>query len=416
MSAASLVIDLPEARSIALDAQGFSRPRRAERDYTMRDVQAVISQLGQFQIDTINVVERAHYFPLFSRLGNYDKALLERALGRSPRRLFEYWGHAASMIDVDLQPALRPRMMRNARQPWAGYARTLEEYPGLEEKVLAEVRARGPLTARQVEHDEGERTRENWGWNWSAVKHVLEGLFSAGEISSANRNPSFERLYDLPERVLPARVLAVATPGEDEARLELVRRSARALGVASAKCLADYFRLPVAATGTAIQQLVASRELVPVEVRGWSRPTWLWHEYVGARGVRVPPPSRARALVSPFDSLVFERTRTLELFGMFYRIEIYVPEARRQYGYYVYPFLMDGRFVARVDLKADRASSTLLVKAAWAEPGTEVPAGQVADALAGELAELGRWTGCAQVLVLPRGDLAGALANAVAAR
>ncbi|MGA4668638.1 winged helix-turn-helix domain-containing protein [Propionibacteriaceae bacterium Y1923] len=412
-TAPTVRLTLPQARRIALHAQGFGKPRPTGRAVTMRDVQAQVRRLAQFQIDTINVVERAHYFPLFSRLGSYDKALLDRALSTAPRRLFEYWGHAASVIDVDLQPALRPRMGRSG-EGWApSLARALAEHPGLDRFILDELAQRGPLTARQVEYHEGPRSKADWGWNWSAVKSVLEAMFAAGLVTSAGRNASFERRYALPEQVLPGRVLAEPDPSDDQATTTLVRRSAQALGVASTKCLADYFRLSQAATSRAVADLVAAGDLVPAAVDGWGRQVWLWSGHLGSSGVQLPPPVRARALVSPFDSLVFERRRTEELFGFTYRIEIYVPEPKRRYGYYVYPFLLDDQFVARVDLKADRAAGTLLVRSAWVEEHAADRAPRVAAELAEELAELGRWTGCEQVVVEPRGTLSGELAQAV---
>lgn len=399
-------LSLAQARRVALDAQGFGRLRPLGRAVTMRDVQSLIGRLAQFQIDTISVVERAHYFPLYSRLGTYDKSLLDRALATAPRRLFEYWGHAASMIDVDLWPALQWRMARQTGDGWRAWERMVQQYPELPDQVLAEVRARGPVSARQIEFEE-ERSRDHWGWNWSSVKLALEMHFSAGRITAASRNQHFERLYDVPVRVLPAPVLALPALSEDDACRELVRRSARALGIASSSCLADYFRIGQTAARRAIDELVELGELVPVEVAEWQRPLWLWHQ------ARIPRRVHARALVSPFDSLVFERNRTLALFDFFYRIEIYVPEAKRRHGYYVYPFLLDEQFVARVDLKADRANGVVIVKASWLEPGREVPAEVVARELAEELAELARWTGCSRVVVQPRGDLAEALSAAV---
>ena len=282
--------------------------------------------------------------------------------------------------------------------------------------MLDELADRGPLTARQIEDDQGGRRRDNWGWNWSATKSVLESLFSMGRITSAGRNASFERRYDLPGRVIPARVLDAPDPTGDQSAEMLVRRAAGALGVGSAICLADYFRLRRDTTERAIAQLVTEGSLVSVTVAGWKRPLWLWHDYVVAGRVRVPRPIRARALVSPFDSLVFERTRAEELFGFRYRIEIYVPEAQRQYGYYVLPFLLDEELVARLDVKADRATGTLLVRAAWQEAGA-TPSGQrIAAELAAELGDLARWTGCERVVVGPRGDLATQLLAAVESR
>ena len=239
-----------EARRIALAAQGFGVAKR-ERPITMRDVQAVTNRLAQFQIDSINVVTRAHFMPLFSRLGPYDPGLLERAAYQPPRRLFEYWGHAASLIDVSLQPLLRFRMQPGFRDVWAGVERVAQQNADLIPFVRDEVAARGPISARDLEVAE-ERDRSNWGWNWSRVKTVLEWLFYVGEVTSARRNPQFERVYDLPERVIPASVLGTSTPTPQESVTGLVRRAARALGIASESCLRDYFRTRLAMTREAI--------------------------------------------------------------------------------------------------------------------------------------------------------------------
>lgn len=396
-------LTLAQARRVALAAQGFGRahPDRA----TMRDIQATVDRLAQFQIDSINIVARAHYLPLFSRLGGYDQALLHRAAERSPRRLFEYWGHEASLIDVRLHPALRWRMAAAAEDAWGRMKQMQAEHPGLVADIRAELAERGPLTARQIEHEE-ERRRDHWGWNWSAVKSCLEWLFWTGEITAAGRNRQFERRYDLTERVVPAPVLAEPTPDRDEADRRLVRRAAQALGVGTARCLADYFRLPVTRARSAIAALVESAELHPVAVPGWAeRGVYLWH------AARHPRRVSGQALLSPFDSLVFERRRLEQLFGFRYRIEIYVPQAKRVHGYYVYPFLLDEAMVARVDLKADRSAGVLRVNGAWAEPGCA--GGEVAAALASELHRLAAWQGLSSVQALGRGDLAPALASAL---
>ncbi len=386
---------------MALAAQGFGAPVR-DRPVGIRDLQRTVDRVGQFQIDSINVVTRAQFMPLFSRLGPYPTALLDRAAHRPPRRLFEYWGHAASLIDVNLQPLLRFRMGAGAHL-WDGVDRVARENPDLVAFVRAEVAARGPVSARQLESEEN-RDRSSWGWNWSAVKTVLEWLFYVGEVTSAYRNSQFERVYDLPERVLPAAVLAAPTPAPADAVRGLVRVAARALGVASEFCLRDYFRTRPDATRQAVHELVESGELVPVLVDGWAnRPTYLWHE------ARHPRRVAARALLSPFDSMIFERARLERLFGFTYRIEIYVPEPKRVYGYYVYPFLLAEDFAARVDLKADRARGVLRVASAWLEPGHEP--GDVAVELAGELKRMAEWQGLSAVQVLPRGDLAGVLAS-----
>ncbi len=393
-----------QARRVALAAQGFGRPQPTG-PVTMRQVQGVVDRLGQFQIDSINVVTRAHFVPLFSRLGPYDTGLLERAAHRAPRRLFEYWGHAASLIDVTLQPLLRFRMQNGFSDVWAGIERVAHKNPDLVRYVREEVVRRGPVSARQLEVDE-VRDHSNWGWNWSGVKTVLEWLFYYGEVTSVRRNSQFERVYDLPERVLPAAVLATPTPSPEESVVGLVRRAARALGVASEFCLRDYFRTRPAMTREAVATLVAAGELVPVTVAGWeSKPHYLWHE------AAVPRRIEARALLSPFDSMIFERSRLERLFDFLYRIEIYVPEAKRVHGYYVYPFLLGEHLVARVDLKADRARGVLRVNSAWLEPGQD-PA-YVAVELAAELAALAAWQGLSAVEVRPRGDLAPVLAAAV---
>ena len=389
-----------EARRIALAAQGFGVPRR-ERAVTMRDVQAITSRLSQFQIDSINVVTRAHFMPLFSRLGLYDPKLLERAAYQPPRRLFEYWGHAASLIDVSLQPLLRFRMQPGFRDVWAGVERVAHQNADLIPFVRDEVATRGPISARDLEIVE-ERDRSDWGWNWSRVKTILEWLFYIGEVTSAHRNSQFERVYDLPERVIPQSVLAMPTPTPQESVTSLVRRAAQALGIASEFCLRDYFRTRPAMTRQAIATLTESGELLPVAVDGsGSRPWYLWHQ------ARVPRRIGARALLSPFDSMIFERARLERLFDFVYRIEIYVPEPKRVFGYYVYPFLLGDQFVARVDLKADRSRGVLRVNAAWIEPDHDPY--QVATELSSELKIMAEWLGLQAVEILPRGDLAAAL-------
>jgi uncharacterized protein len=392
-----------EARRIALAAQGFGVPK-LERSVTMRDVQAVTNRLAQFQIDSINVVTRAQFMPLFSRLGPYDPALLERAAYRSPRRLFEYWGHAASLIDISLQPLLRFRMQPGFRDVWTGVERVARENADLIPFIREEVAARGPISARELEIAE-QRDRSNWGWNWSRVKTILEWLFYVGEVTSAYRNAQFERVYDLPERVIPRSVLALPTPTPQESVTGLIRRAARALGIASESCLRDYFRTRLDMTREAITTLVEDGDLIPVAVEGsGSRPWYLWHE------ARVPRRISTRALLSPFDSMIFERARLERLFDFSYRIEIYVPGPKRIHGYYVYPFLLDDNFVARVDLKADRTRGVLRVNAAWIEYGYDPF--DVANELASELKIMAEWLGLQAVQILPRGDLAPALAGA----
>lgn len=396
MTGARATVALGQARRIALAAQGFGNARPTP--VTTRQVQRTVDRIAQFQIDSINVVQRAHYLPLYSRLGPYDTTLLDRAAGRGPRRLFEYWGHAASLIDVRLEPALRFRMGRAHQEAWGSMQRVRRDQPDLVAAVLARVGAR-PGTAREVEAAlvevlgaPGERRRDNWGWNWSAVKAACEWLVWSGEVAVARRTPGFERVFDLPGRVLPPAVAATPTPTDPEAVLTLVRRAAAALGIGTLACLADYFRLETAETAAAVATLEASGELEPVQVPGWTSRAWLWH------AARRPRRISGAALLSPFDSLVFERKRLRGLFGFAYGIEVYVPGPKRRFGYYVYPFLLGERFVARVDLKADRQAGELVVRSAWLEEGTE--AAEVRGPLRDELELLAGWLGLASVRVV----------------
>ncbi len=398
------VLTVAQARRIALAAQGFADPRPRGRP-DARALERVLKRVGLLQIDSVNVVSRAQYLPLWSRLGPYPTTLLDRASGKAPRRLFEYWAHVASLVPVSTQPALRFRMARAGEQAWGSMRRIADDQPGFVNWVLAEVRDKGPLTAREIEYDVPRR-RDHWGWNWSAVKVALEWLFYTGQVTSARRNGAFERVYDLPERVLPAAVVDAPTPTDEEAHRELVRIAARAYGVSTLQCLRDYFRLSPAETTTAVDQLVEAGELTPVRIEGWNRGAYLHSE------ARIPRRVQARALVGPFDSLVFERTRTEKLFGFRYRIEIYVPAPRRVHGYYVLPFLLGDRLVARVDLKADRAAGVLRVQSAHAED--HAPDGTATE-LAAELTAMASWLGLAGVNVVERGDLALALRKAVLA-
>lgn len=379
-----------QARRLALRAQGFGAAR-STLPVTLRDVQRVIDRVALFQIDSINVVERAHYLPLFSRLGPYDRQLLDRCFAESPRRLFEYWGHAASLIDVRLWPALQFRMARAHTEAWSSIVRIADEQPELVEQVLQDVASCGPVSSRQLRLNEtGQRT--GWGWNWSGVKTALEWHFASGKLTSARRNSQFERCYDVPQRVIPPALLDRQLD-EEAAHLELSRRAASALGVMSESCLADYFRTRREPTRTAIHQLVATGEMEPVRVSGWDKPLWMWHQHA------IPRRMSNRALLSPFDSLIFHRERLKALFNVHYRIEIYVPAAKRVHGYYVYLFLLDDELVARVDLKADRSADVLRVNGAFTEPGTTVESSRIAHQLAAELRSMASWLGLSGVQV-----------------
>lgn len=348
-------ITLPAARRIALAAQGFLDPRPEPGQVTARHLNRVIHRVGVVQIDSVNVLTRSHYLPFFSRLGVYDRATLDRLRDRAPRRLTEYWAHEASLIPPSTWPLLGFRMERAKHEAWGGMRRVHQEHPELVDAVLDEVRRRGPLTARECDGAlsvDVPRREGAWGWNWSAVKTALEYLFWAGQITSAGRTTQFERRYVTPDKVLPSRVKV----DPETAHLELMRIAARAHGIGTARCLRDYFRLGAAESGRALDTLVASGELELVEVPEWPGLVYL------DPAARRPRKAEVEALVSPFDSLVWQRERTQALFGMRYRLEIYTPAQQRLHGYYVLPFVFGDTLVARVDLKADRVAGALIVK------------------------------------------------------
>jgi len=377
-----------DARRIALAAQGFGAQHAAMVGAPR--LRRTVARLGLHQIDSVNVLVRAHYLPAFSRLGSYDRALLDRdAWGpKRSRRLFEYWAHEASLLPLDLHPLLRWRMAGAERGEigWKGLRRFATERRAEAEAVLARIAAEGPKAASEFENGS---SKSGW-WEWSEAKLALEWLFWAGKITTATRRGSFERVYDLPERVLPAAVLALPTPTPEDAQRALVERSAAALGIATSADLRDYFRLKPAEGDHAIAALAEEGVLRPVTVEGWNVKACLH------RDARLPRRVRGAALLAPFDPLVWERSRAERLFGFRYRIEIYVPQDLRTHGYYVLPFLLDEALVARVDLKADRQSGRLLAHRITLE--RDAPA-ETGERLAIELERLAAWLGLGEVRI-----------------
>jgi hypothetical protein len=381
-------LSLAAARRVALRAQGFGR-MRPTRDVTGADLVRTTRALGLLQIDSVNVLVRSHYLPVFSRLGSYERDLLDHAAYSGRRRLFEYWGHEASLIPVELQPLFRWRMdrARKGEGVWSGIGRFGREHAAVCDRVLSEVRDRGPLGISELAA--GGARRAGW-WEWSEGKLALEWLFWTGQVSTHGRR-HFERVYDLTERVLPRTVIETPTPEPAEAQRQLLRIAIAALGVATERDLGDYFRLSAAEARPRIAELVESGELLPIAVEGWKQPAFLDAQ------ASVPRRIEVRALLSPFDSLVWERSRTERLFDFRYRLEIYTPAHRRIHGYYVLPFLLDERLVARVDLKADRARSALRVVKAHCEPWAEDI--RVAGPLGEEIRTLAGWLGLDRVVV-----------------
>ena len=387
------------ARRIALAAQGFGRAQPATPGRS--HVRDVARKLGVIQIDSVNVVTRTHYLPGFSRLGDYPRDALEAEAWGARRGLFEYCGHEASLLPLELQPLLRWRMARaEAGAMWSGLSRFGRERRDYIDGVLAEIERRGPVTG--ADFNDAPRGAPGW-WSWSDGKRALEWLFWAGLITTRTRN-GFERVYDLTERALPARIVDLPTPTEADAQRALVRISARAMGVATAADLRDYFRLPLADARERIAELVEAGELTPVSATGWRHPAYL------AAGAKTPRKVAGAALLSPFDNLIWTRDRTERLFGTRVRLEIYTPAHKRTHGYYVLPFLEGEAITARVDLKADRKAGRLLVQAAWGEPDAD---GETAGALADELKLMAGWLGLERVEVAGKGDLASDLEGAL---
>ncbi|MGV9822791.1 winged helix-turn-helix domain-containing protein [Nocardia xishanensis] len=391
------------ARRTALAAQGFGRRRPAT--VTRRTVAEVLARTQLLQLDSVSAVVRAHYAPVFSRIGGYDRALLDEFAwshsAKRPRRLVEYWAHEAALIPVEDWPLMRWRMERYRHGRWSGMRKVLERNPTLGKDILDVIREVGAATAGEVERHlelDKPRPKGSW-WNLSDTKMICEQLFAAGELS-VDKRVGFARHYDLAERVIPPEVLA-RNVSEADAALELVRRAATALGIGTETDLRDYYRMHRAQTEPAIAALVDAGELEEVEVDGWGKPGYLWSAAATPRRVE------GAALLCPFDPLVFFRPRTERIFDFHYRIEIYTPEHKRVHGYYVFPFLKDGELVGRVDLRAERANGRLLVPGAFAEPGR--CDAETAAALRTLLREMADWLELDDVVIGERGDLAALL-------
>jgi uncharacterized protein YcaQ len=394
-----------EARRIALAAQGFATPR-PDAPIAKRHLAGLVERLGVVQIDSVNVVSRTHYLPAFSRLGAYPRPLLEEIAWGKKRPLFEYWAHEASLLPLASQPLFRWRMQdaHDGVGVWKGVARFLRERRDFVDRVREAFATRGPMSASELEM--GQKGEGGW-WGWSEAKRAVECLFWTGKLTTATRRGTFERVYGLPEKVLPRAITGLPTPSREEAHRALYRQAIRAMGIATPKDLRDYFRMPVEGARARMAELVEDGSLVPVSVKGWREPAFL--DPTARRPRRVD----AQALLSPFDNLIWFRERTERMFGVRFRIEIYTPAEKRTHGYYVLPFLEGDAITARVDLKADRKAGVLIVQASHAEPWASdaTPA-----RLAQELRLMAGWLGLERVRVERRGDLAEALAGTLGQR
>lgn len=383
MAAAKETLSLSEARRAALAAQQFvgagSAPRNAGA------FAEIVRRLGVVQIDSVNVLVRSHYLPIFSRRGNYKSVLLEKA-AYDARLLFEYWGHEASLLPVESYPLFRWRMedARTGVGTWGRLKRYATSHRDLVTAAVEQIRDCGPLGASEL--TDAGKSKGNW-WGWSQGKEILEWLFWIGAVTTARRR-NFERLYDLTERVLPDSVRTAPVPAREQAQRELMLIGARAMGVATARDLRDYFRLPAKESATRLTELVEQGKLLPVTVEGWKQPGYLHHE---AKIPRASQVAGVAALLSPFDSLIWERQRTERLFDFHFRLEIYTPLHKRTHGYYVLPLLLGERIVGRVDLKSERQGGVLQVKGGSVEPGVTLKA--VLEPLDLQLNELAAWLG-----------------------
>lgn len=400
MGAAKNSLSIGEARRVALEAQQFLSAGAPPR--SGKALADIVRRLGVVQMDSVNVLVRSHYLPVFSRRGSYKSALLERA-AYDERLLFEYWGHEASLLPVEAYPLFRWRMddARKGVGTWGRLKRYATSHRDLVNAALEQLRERGPLGASEL--TDAGKSKGSW-WGWSQGKEILEWLFWIGDVTTARRR-NFERLYDLPERVLPEAVRKAPVPAREPAQRELMMIGARAMGVATARDLRDYFRLPAKEAATRLSELVEEGRLVPVSVEGWKQQGYLHHEAKIPRASKV---ADVAALLSPFDSLIWERQRTERLFDFHFRLEIYTPLHKRVHGYYVLPLLVGDRVVARVDLKSERQSGVLQVKGGSVEPGVALE--RVIEPLANQLSELAVWLGLGSYTVTSRkGELMRAL-------
>jgi uncharacterized protein YcaQ len=395
----TVLLSRAEARRIAVSAARLGRPRSPK--IGRAEFNAMMAHLGMVQIDSINVLARAHYMPGLSRLGEYDRSLLDRACEGEDRTLFEYWGHEACFIDTNLQPMLRWRMedARAGKGIYSGTAKFVSERRSYIDEVLDHVRRNGPTVASDLPDHRGHATG-GW-WNWSLPKKALEYLFYAGFVTTHSRK-GFGRVYDLTERVLP-NISAQPTPDRAEAQRNLVSIAARVTGIATQADLRAHWRMNSIDCKARIAELVEDGVLLTAKVEG-SGATW----YLASDLPDVKP-ATGEALLSPFDPMLWQRDRVAHLFNFDYRIEIYVPESKRQYGYYVLPLLIEDSLVARLDLKADRKANVLRVLSAHFEVGESDE--RVAVATMRELRVLCQWLGLAQLDIANRGNLAPALVH-----
>lgn len=376
-------LTIVEARSLALAAQGFDKPRSKSKSSTA-DAVEVIKKLGVIQIDSVNVLVRSQELPLFTRLGDHDRNAINKATAQS--KIFEYWGHEAAILPVEIQPLFRWKMnaARTGKIKHWGLTSFYADNKAFVKRILKHVETNGPVTARELSTRTQKKgaDKKTW-WDWDEAKTALEYLFLTGQLMSCGRGSDFARIYDITERVLPAKIVNTPTPTENEARKQLLVRAAKAQGVATLTDLADYYRQKTAVIKPLVNELVEQGELREVTVE-----TWVEKAFVH-RSAKPPKQLYATALLSPFDSLVWCRPRNERLFDFHYRIEIYTPKEKRKFGYYVLPFMMNGELVGRVDLKADRANSKLLVQSVHTEKG--IKRASINGALTDELRKLANW-------------------------